>query len=202
MMMDALDTNFDDHPSLDASLEDFEHPDSPPNRSSPIFGLPSQHSGFRDDYSDEGTDNGEEVVNERWSPPGLRRFDPVHGSSWYRHQPYLRDDIFERFQLRSVGGLGPSQSREASPQFEDALEMPMPILSKSDTGTEELTVADDASGQTGTTGGQTGRDPSPAPTHRTDVTDDALEFGGGQLSNCRFSVLPLYTGHCPRVLTR
>lgn len=45
--MDELLHEFDAHPSLQASLEDFEH-----DERSPVFGLPSQHSGFRSEDSE------------------------------------------------------------------------------------------------------------------------------------------------------
>lgn len=197
--MDELDHVFDDHPSLDASLEDFEHTDSPPNRSSPVFGFPSQHSGFReedidiDDDSDIGTDNEEgDECKKRWSPPGLRRYDYVHNSSWYRHQPYLRGDAHDK--LRSTATISPSHSREATPQFEDALETP--TVNKSETDTGELTVAADASSNSDAATDVTKeRCPSAASSYRTNFDkdndgDDGSSFGGGQLSNCRRSPSP------------
>ena len=138
-MMDDRDYNFDDHPSLDASLEDFEHDTT---RNSPIFDLPSQHSGFRDDDVDgsinsEGTSDEADKTKEQppWSPPGLRGYDYVPRSSWYRHQPYPytygrgsgSDSYLDKLDLRpSVGNSknsrrGQPQSRDGSSwQFEDA----------------------------------------------------------------------------------
>ena len=69
---------FDDHPSLSASLEDFEQ--SP---RSPAFGLPSQHSGFK---SEESESEDEPVSEEPWQPPAWRSNGAPTG--WYRHQPY------------------------------------------------------------------------------------------------------------------
>ena len=105
--MDLLDQAFDDHPSLSASLEDFEHTD---NRS-PVFAIPSQHSGFR---SDESEPDPESTSEGPWSPPAWRK--PNIASHWYRHQPYAQ----------SNHGLKPaassSRSRGTSPQYESAHE--------------------------------------------------------------------------------
>ncbi|KAL4958712.1 uncharacterized protein BDV14DRAFT_194346 [Aspergillus stella-maris] len=120
-MLDELDNVFDDHPSLDASLEDFENTSNA--HRSPIFGLPSQHSGFRSEESD-GEDEDTIAAGDRWSPPGFRRYDHTPGSGWYRHQPYERKIDHDRFSLKPTVGLSPSQSREASPQYEDAPEAP------------------------------------------------------------------------------
>ncbi|KAL5051500.1 hypothetical protein BDW71DRAFT_202676 [Aspergillus fruticulosus] len=122
-MLDELDNVFDDHPSMDASLEDFENTSN--RHRSPIFGLPSQHSGFRSEESD-CEDEDTTPVDERWSPPGFgRRYDFVPYSGWYRHQPYTRKIDHERFGLKPTVGVSPTQSREASPQYEDAPEAPV-----------------------------------------------------------------------------
>ncbi|KAL4933398.1 uncharacterized protein BDV17DRAFT_279130 [Aspergillus undulatus] len=121
-MLDELDNVFDDHPSLDASLEDFENTSNA--HRSPVFGLPSQHSGFRWEESD-GEDEDTIAAGDRWSPPGFRRYDHTPGSGWYRHQPYERKIDHERFGLKPTVGVSPSQSREASPQYEDAPEAPV-----------------------------------------------------------------------------
>lgn len=105
--IDALDEAFDDHPSLSASLEDFEHNE---NRS-PIFALPSQHSGFKSDDSEAGA---ESISDEPWSPPGFK--PQSAGKSWYRHQPYPRQNA----SLKPPGSA--TRSRETSPQYESARE--------------------------------------------------------------------------------
>ena len=64
-----LDGLFDDHPSLSASLQDFEHASSDAN-ASPKFGYPSQHSGFR---SDSDSDIAETESGGGYSPPAWRR---------------------------------------------------------------------------------------------------------------------------------
>lgn len=103
--IDLLDQAFDDHPSLSASLEDFEHTE---NRS-PVFAIPSQHSGFRSDESEPDAESNSEGP---WSPPAWRK--PNIATHWYRHQPYAQ----------SNQGLkpsnSPSRSRGTSPQYENA----------------------------------------------------------------------------------
>ena len=112
--IDNIDAMFDDHPSLSASLEDFEHNE---NRSpvSPTFGIPSQHSGFKSDESEADAESSEGP----WSPPGgsptaWRRDSGVGG--WYRHQPYLQENQSPK------PSASPSRSRNTSPQYESARE--------------------------------------------------------------------------------
>ncbi|KAI4221263.1 MAG: hypothetical protein L6R36_007025 [Xanthoria steineri] len=101
--MDNLDT-FDDHPSLSASLEDFE-----PNDRSPNFGMPSQQSGFKSEESEpEGDSNSEGP----WSPPAWRK--QVADAGWYRHQPYAQ----ENHHLKP--SISPSRSRRTSPPCRSA----------------------------------------------------------------------------------
>lgn len=103
--MDNLDTS-DDHPSLSASLEDFEH-----NDRSPTFGMPSQHSGFKSEESEpEGDSNSEGP----WSPPAWRR--QVADAGWYRHQPYAQDNQHLK------PSMSPARSRHTSPQYRNANE--------------------------------------------------------------------------------
>ncbi|KAJ5899311.1 hypothetical protein N7495_004055 [Penicillium taxi] len=197
-MLDELDNVFDDHPSLEASLEDFEN-NSNAHRS-PLFGLPSQHSGFRSEESDGEIDD--PTVAECWSPPGLRQHDYVQGSGWYRHQPYLRRDTnlhTERLELKPTVGLtvSPSQSREPSPQYEDALEGPGPhgpTKHRSNTDSD-ITTAANIPLPIGAITPQTGRSPSPGPQrpgvarHSPEDDNDGLGFGAENLSNyIRFAV--------------
>lgn len=102
---------FDEHNSLDDSLEELGHGD----QSSPLFGLPSQHSGFKSS-EEESSEQEEDVVSEEpWSPPAWRSSNPAGG--WYRHQPYPQDEQKSR---HSVSG---SRSREASHEsYASALE--------------------------------------------------------------------------------
>ncbi|OKL61269.1 hypothetical protein UA08_03191 [Talaromyces atroroseus] len=113
-MDEEMDALFDDHPSLSASLEDF----AASNRRSPLLDLPSQHSGFRSEDSDDGRYAPQEG---RWSPPALRRPDSLAGSHWYRHSPYGHLHMKPTLQPTSA-----PHSREVSPQYEDAHEVPAP----------------------------------------------------------------------------
>ncbi|KAL8920084.1 MAG: hypothetical protein Q9208_006437 [Pyrenodesmia sp. 3 TL-2023] len=103
--MEHLD-GFDDHPSLAASLEDFEH-----NDRSPTFGLPSQHSGFK---SDESEPEGDSTSEGPWSPPAWRR--QTADAAWYRHQPYTQNHRLLR------PSISPSHSRTTSPNYQGAKE--------------------------------------------------------------------------------
>ena len=109
--LEDLDVAFDDHPSLSASLEDFEEQ----HNRSPLFGLPSQHSGFKSEPEESDADV-ESSNGEPWSPPGFRR-RTKGGSGWFRHDPY---DMTGRLNLKPT--LSPSRSRQTSPEYEDALE--------------------------------------------------------------------------------
>ncbi|KAF5867038.1 hypothetical protein ETB97_006884 [Aspergillus alliaceus] len=186
-MLDELDNVFDDHPSLDASLEDFENTSNA--HRSPVFGLPSQHSGFRSEESDaeedDMTPNG-----ERWSPPGFQRYDYVQGSGWYRHQPYLRKIDQDRLGLKPTVGLSPSQSREPSPQYEDALEAPMAGKRSSSTDTGDLTIAANVPLPIDAESPHKTRSPSTGPAPGTSPGPEGLEFGSeNNISNyIRFAV--------------
>lgn len=105
--MDSLDEMFDDHPSLSASLEDFENNEN----ASPVFRLPSQHSGFKSDDSEADVESNSEGP---WSPPAWKQQNTSSG--WYRHQPYQQTKV----GLRNSGSA--SRSREASPKYESARE--------------------------------------------------------------------------------
>ncbi|KAE8165897.1 hypothetical protein BDV40DRAFT_285851 [Aspergillus tamarii] len=188
-MLDELDNVFDEHPSLDASLEDFENPSNA--HRSPVFGLPSQHSGFRSEESDveedDMTPNG-----ERWSPPGFRRYDYVQGSGWYRHQPYLRKVDQDRLGLKPTVGLSPSQSREPSPQYEDALEDPMTGKRSNSTDTGDLTIAANVPLPIDPDSPHKARSPSPRRAPETSPAPEGLEFGSeNNLSNCRLYLVGL-----------
>ncbi|KAL2872802.1 uncharacterized protein BJX67DRAFT_18884 [Aspergillus lucknowensis] len=173
-MLDELDNVFDDHPSLDASLEDFENTSNP--HRSPIFGLPSQHSGFRSEESDgEGDDT--TPVGEPWSPPGFRRYDPTPSSGWYRHQPYSRKVDHERFGLKPTVGVSPSQSREPSPQYEDALERPTEQIQSLSPEPEDVSVAASIPLPPDADSPLKGRSPSPMRLPvRPSAETEALEF--------------------------
>jgi hypothetical protein len=111
--IDELDNAFDNHPSLSASLEDFEEQQ---NRS-PLFDLPSQHSGFKSEPEDSDVDE-KSSNGTPWSPPGFRkhaRGGSRGAGSWFRHDPY---GTANRFNLRP--SMSPSRSRQTSPEYEDA----------------------------------------------------------------------------------
>ncbi|KAH8427528.1 uncharacterized protein LDX57_005241 [Aspergillus melleus] len=187
-MLDELDNVFDDHPSLDASLEDFENASN--SHRSPVFGLPSQHSGFR---SEDSEDEDATPQAERWSPPGFRRYDYVQGSGWYRHQPYSRAIDHERLGLKPTVELSPSQSREPSPQYEDALEGTTAVQRSTSADTGVATIAANVPLPRDTDSPLKGRSPSPgppAPTSRTSPNPDGLDFQSeNNISNyIRFAV--------------
>lgn len=100
---------FESHPSLSASLEDFENNENP----SPVFRVPSQHSGFKLEESDADVASNS---SGPWSPPGRRPSDA--GSGWYRHQPYAQVSSSPKLRFSASG----SRSPEASPQYESAEE--------------------------------------------------------------------------------
>ena len=102
----SLDETFDDHASLSASLEDFE----PNDPRSPTFGLPSQHSGFKSEESEEPESSSEGP----WSPPAWKTQSA--NSGWYKHQPYLQRNPSLRPSVSA------SRSRDTSPRYEDARE--------------------------------------------------------------------------------
>lgn len=103
--IDSLDQDFDDHPSLSASLEDFEHNDT----RSPLFGLPSQHSGFK---LDESEADAESTSEGPWSPPAWRKHNAAGG--WLQHQPYPIDN------RNLKPSLSNSRSKDPSPRYESA----------------------------------------------------------------------------------
>ncbi|CAI7671996.1 unnamed protein product [Penicillium pancosmium] len=194
-MLDELDNVFDDHPSLDASLEDFES-NSNAHRS-PLYGLPSQHSGFRSEESDDELD--ETPTNDRWSPPGLgiRQHDYVQGSGWYRHQPYAqKHNLRNRPDLKPTVGrlsVSPTASREPSPQYEDAPEAPAKGRSSEYAEKGDVSIAANVPLPRGAGTPQIGRSPSPPPAQRPGATregpdDDGLGFGAENLSNLRAEV--------------
>ena len=100
---------YDDHASLSASLEDFEQ--SP---RSPMFDLPSQHSGFKSEESESEDEPASELSGEAWSPPAWRQQKSAGG--WYQHQPYAQDNNLLKASASA------SRSRGTSPRYESAQE--------------------------------------------------------------------------------
>ncbi|MCJ1381533.1 hypothetical protein MMC17_004644 [Xylographa soralifera] len=134
---ESPDDLYESHPSLSASLEDFENND----QLSPVFQLPSHHSGFKSEESEADVASNSEGP---WSPPGWKRSDA--GSGWYRHQPYLQGSLNPRFSASA------SRSREASPQYESATE-----------DKEDLTIPANIPLPRGSLSPVKGRTPSPPP---------------------------------------
>ena len=174
--MDDLDDMYDDHPSLDASLEDFES-NTNNHRRSPLFELPSQHSGFRSE-SEEG--EMERESNERWSPPGFRPHDYVPNSGWYRHQPYVRRDDH-----------GDARSRRSSPALSP--EHNALVAGAGDVGDlTDVTIAANVPLPLGTDSPLKGRSPSPDPVPKVESIkgegneeeQDNEAAEPGKLSNC------------------
>ena len=106
--IEELEGLFDDHPSLDASLQDFE-PGSAEINQSPGFGYPSHHSGFRSDSDSEIADS---VSGGRYSPPAWRRDVNGNRSSgfWNRRTGGSASKLRKRSR----------DSRESSPEYESA----------------------------------------------------------------------------------
>ena len=199
--LDELDHVFDDHPSLSASLEDFEEPAS---HRSPLFGLPSQHSGLRSagDQDDGSEPDIDSTAGEPWSPPGFRRRlppslqPPTTGSAWYRQQPYL---VRDRLDLRPQAESSPSRSREPSPQYEDALEDPME-RDELEMDLDDLTFPANIPLPPGSDSPLKGRSPSPEVCLRRDGSggakgrsgDDDFEHSPSEhpLTNCELITNP------------
>ena len=104
--IEELEGIFDDHPSLDASLQDFE-PGSSELAPSPQFGLyPSHHSGFRSEESDSDKENS--ASGGGYSPP-----------AWRRTKNGMRSSGFWRSSDNVLGKRSRS-SKESSPEYESA----------------------------------------------------------------------------------
>lgn len=156
---------YDDHPSLSASLEDFEHDRSP------VFGLPSQHSGFKSEESESE----EEVVSEEpWSPPAWRQQNATE--DWYRHQPYPRDDKLLKASVSA------SRSRGTSPRYESAKEED-----------EDITLPANIPLPRGSVSPAKGRSPSPSP-YPEGGQDFTPKFGGTETAET--VAVPENTNNC------
>ncbi|KUJ21808.1 uncharacterized protein LY89DRAFT_384897 [Mollisia scopiformis] len=135
--IEELEGLFDDHPSLDASLQDFE-PTSSEIGHSPRFGYPSHHSGFRSDSESEMADS---VSGGRYSPPAWRRLDENgnRSSGFWNKRP-------------TALGKRSRDSRESSPEYESA-----------DEGDDTLAAAARVRLPTGSLSPEKRRSPSPDP---------------------------------------
>lgn len=176
--LQELETLFDDHPSLDASLQDFEHGSSSIGRTSPTprFMLPPHHhSRSRSDSGSENSRSPRSLSRSRsplapsdgrYSPPAWRRDRDGHRSSgfWGR-----------------VGGRGLS-SRESSPAFESA-----------DEGEEEedetLAAALRTRLPTGSLSPEKQGTPAPEGFGAVDEFDVFGNGKGESTNNCRYFVL-------------
>jgi hypothetical protein len=149
--IEELENLFDDHPSLDASLQDFE-PGSSEIGQSPRFGYPSHHSGFRS--SDTESEVVGSVSGGGYSPPAWRRTGNGNRSSgfWRRSKNIL--------------GKRSRSSRESSPEYESA----------DDGGDATLAAAVRARLPTGSLSPEK-RSPSPDP-YPTGGGDFGKTFGG------------------------
>ena len=149
--IEQLEELFDDHPSIDASLQDFE-PGSSEIGQSPRFGYPSHHSGFRSDTDSEMADS---VSGGRYSPPAWRRDGNGNRSSgfWNKRSTTLGKRSYD--------------SRESSPEYESA-----------DDG-EDSTLAAAARIRlpTGSLSPEKQRSPSPDP-YPKGIADFGRTFGG------------------------
>ena len=121
-----LDRMFESHPSLSASLEDFEHDE----KQGPMIRLPSHHSGFREDSSEAGNDS---TSDGPWSPPGWK--GTVSSNGWYRHNPYLKELPLKRLS-KPNSGLQSRDRASHSPAFDDddptlPMNIPLPRGSRS-----------------------------------------------------------------------
>jgi hypothetical protein len=90
--LQELETLFDDHPSLDASLQDFEHASSEIAPSpSPRVAYLSHHSGFRSDSDCDSRSPARSPTRSdsggRFSPPAWRRDGDGNRSSGFWRSP-------------------------------------------------------------------------------------------------------------------
>lgn len=168
-----LDPLFDDHPSLDASLADFEPGSSElspsPRFPNPAIGLyPSHHSGFRSDSDPESDrDDNQSLSGGGYSPPAWRRAKNGTRSSGF----WDRGDMVMSRGMRSA-----RNSRESSPEYESA-----------DDGEgydrdETLAAAQRTRLPTGSLSPEKGRSPSPDP-YPTGGGDFGRTFGADAAVN-------------------
>ncbi|KAH6723917.1 hypothetical protein DL95DRAFT_407707 [Leptodontidium sp. 2 PMI_412] len=148
--IEELEQMFEEHPSLDASLQDFE-PTSSEIGQSPRFGYPSHHSGFLSDTNSEMADS---ISGGRYSPPAWRNDGNGNRSSGFWNRSML-------------GKRSREDSRESSPEYESA-----------DDG-EDSTLAAAARTRlpTGSISPEKQRSPSPGP-YPSGSEDFGRTFGG------------------------
>ena len=123
------------HPSLTASLEDFENNARfSESNSSPGFRIPSCHSGFY--QSDDGdSDLPESDSGGAWSPPGDARYNARMAGRELEAAPRHGQAYAPPARMRFRGSRPARSSRESSPQYEDAVEgdTTLPVHARSPT---------------------------------------------------------------------
>ncbi|PQE16915.1 Cytochrome c-like domain protein [Rutstroemia sp. NJR-2017a BBW] len=157
--IEDLEGMFDAHPSLNASLEDFEQGsieiEHHHQHQHPLhFGYPSQHSGFRNDSDSEDLADSASVGG--YSPPAWRREENGNRTNgfWNRHSNnniIHGKDLAKRPKARGV-------SRDSSPEYESADE---------GQGDAALATAVRTRLPTGSISPEKKRSPSPSPYHAT-----------------------------------
>ena len=151
--IDEIEGLFDDHPSLDASLQDFE-PESSGLGQSPRFGpYQSHHSGYRSEDSD--SERAESVSGGGYSPP-----------AWRRSKNGVRSSGFWSSSDNVIGKRSRS-SRDSSPEYESA----------EDGADKILAAAARTRLPTGSLSPEKRRSPSPDP-YSTGGGDFASTFSG------------------------
>ena len=126
---------FEDRTSLTGSMGDFSDSD---RQQSPLFGLPSQHSGFRSaepSESEKEEDDMDAIASDDspWSPPAWRQ--PSSAGGWYRHQPYSQDASKLKSKTASRSRRSSQNSdgliEEEDPDATLAAQIPLPRCSTS-----------------------------------------------------------------------
>ncbi|KAK5174264.1 uncharacterized protein LTR77_001344 [Saxophila tyrrhenica] len=123
---------FDSHPSVDASMDDFE-----PREFSPTFpDLPSHHSGFRSPHMSEYS----EQSRRSYSPPAWRK----SGSGWFKQaslSPHKSDRGSRETSplYNGLGGQGDLDLRA----YATATRIPLPMSARSSPERETGVGADD-----------------------------------------------------------
>lgn len=140
-LLEEMDSIFEDHPSLNASLQDFEHGSDPGSPVLPQFAYPLHHSGYQSGYRTESEDGmTSEASTGNYSPPAFRRINGGNqrDSGWWRKGEDLLNGRF---------------SRDTSPDYESAIEEDLAVAARTKLPPSRL----------GTESPQRQRSPSPDP---------------------------------------
>ncbi|KAI9761758.1 MAG: hypothetical protein M4579_000852 [Chaenotheca gracillima] len=156
--------DFDDHPSLSASLEDFEHNgEVSENFRSPVLEIPAHHSGFYQSEDGDGSELRGSDSGGPFSPPaGRRSAFQSPGAAWFRHEPYLQERL-----AGSRDGRLYAASRDTSPQYESANEGDLTIAANIRLPTDSPLKRSPS--------------PSPGPDMRMDAAQEPAEEVGREL---------------------